>query len=97
MGSKVFESNDYKLGWDGRFKSVQAPPETYMYHAEYKIRFTDRTPIQKVKRCCLINSVIKGFSKARIAHCNTIFTAGIRLNYIDIQTIVKIFRFKSEF
>ncbi|MBK8485607.1 MAG: gliding motility-associated C-terminal domain-containing protein [Saprospiraceae bacterium] len=49
-GQKVFESNDYKLGWDGRFKSVQAPPETYMYHAEYKIRFTDRTPIQKSQK-----------------------------------------------
>ncbi len=38
-GIKVFESNNYQLAWDGKYKNEQAPMETYMYVSEYKRRY----------------------------------------------------------
>lgn len=34
-------TGDYKTGWDGKYKSLPAPVETYMYLAEYKIRYVE--------------------------------------------------------
>ncbi|MDQ3143158.1 MAG: gliding motility-associated C-terminal domain-containing protein [Bacteroidota bacterium] len=37
-GQKVFESDDPKKSWDGKFKGQAAPMETYLYYSEYGIR-----------------------------------------------------------
>lgn len=41
---------NYKIGWDGMYKSLPAPIETYMYQVEYKIRYVkDDPPVTKQK------------------------------------------------
>jgi gliding motility-associated-like protein len=35
-GEKVFESKDINLGWDGIFRSLDQPTDTYVYYVKYK-------------------------------------------------------------
>ncbi|MBD0366654.1 MAG: PKD domain-containing protein [Flavisolibacter sp.] len=44
-GQKVFESNDRRIGWDGRFKGVLQPMDVYAYTLE--VEFADGTRATK--------------------------------------------------
>lgn len=46
LGELIFESNRFDKGWDGTYKSVPQPIETYVFTAE-GISFSDETVIRK--------------------------------------------------
>jgi gliding motility-associated-like protein len=44
-GQKMFESNDKRLGWDGKYKGVLQPMDVYVYTLE--VEFTDGNKASK--------------------------------------------------
>lgn len=40
-GQLVYESPEFKTGWDGRYKGIDAPMDAYIYLSEYKIRYNN--------------------------------------------------------
>lgn len=50
-GQTLYDNaGDYKTGWNGMYKSLPAPLETYMYLAEYKIQYVENAaPVTKKK------------------------------------------------
>jgi len=44
-GQKVFETEDRRTGWDGKYKSVLQPMDAYAYTLE--VEFTDGTKATK--------------------------------------------------
>jgi gliding motility-associated-like protein len=35
LGTKVFESNDPNIGWDGKYKGKVNPLDSYVYHLQF--------------------------------------------------------------
>jgi gliding motility-associated-like protein len=48
-GNIVFETTDYQLGWDGKYKGQDAPAGTYVWIIRYKTEGIP-TPIEQTKK-----------------------------------------------
>ena len=45
-GERVFETRDYREGWDGRYKGRLLPPDTFVWYAVYRIQAEKSKTVQ---------------------------------------------------